>query len=376
VSAYDSPTNPVLAVEIEVEAGPAQGQRQVLRHFPALLGRGTDADMRLEDDPSDPTISRRHLRVELIGGKVRIADVSSNGTWLGGQQLEPDTPIAITADDAVWLGPRTMIRIRVLGDARPAPARTAAPTVPSPAPSPARVLELDAFGPGQVAIGGRTVPDSAWQSRKALPLLACLADHAPRPVPPDRLEAWLWPDAAEGARQALQTVVSRIRRATRAIDAAPDLVRLERAGYAIAPEYALVYDVRRFESALALADMRALREALDLYHGDFLEGLVEDWVEARRRALLTRACEAHELLAAHHLGEGRPTEAFEHYARVLEREPCRETSLAGRVHALHAAGRRDEAVQAYHEAVRVLKKTLGLPPSAELVEAYEQFLRP
>lgn len=383
---YDVPTNPAVELEIAVHEGPSTGQRFVLRQANVLVGRGQDVDVRLDDDPSDPTLSRRHLKVSLENGRLVVYDLSTNGSWVGEHQMHAGEGVAVDPDTPIWLGPRTMITAALRGaPQKPAGAPPKPAATPPPQPlAPGIPLHVTALGRFTVAIDGATVPDNAWQARKGIVLLALLAESAPRIVAAERVEQLLWPDTPESARQALQTVVSRVRKAFRATRAdAPDPVRFERTGYMLAPEYSLLYDVGSFEAACdaaraAPSEARrasALSEAVSLYRGDFLDGYTDDWVDSRRRALAFRAYEAAELLAALRARQGTPLDAIRLYEGVLERDPCREASQVGLVTALVAAGRRDEAVRVYHASVRALKKSLGLPPGAELVAAYESARR-
>jgi DNA-binding SARP family transcriptional activator len=234
-------------------------------------------------------------------------------------------------------------------------------------------LAVRALGPLSVEIEGRPVPDSAWGSRKSIVLLVFLADAGGRATSADRLGEALWPDALEGARAVLQTTVSRVRKAFRAVDPAlPDPVAHDRTGYRIPEAYAIDSDVRRFEGLCKAEDEASLQEALALYRGPFLEGLSDDWVESRRRSLDGLFFEAMDRLATVLEETDRATEAVRLYERVLEREPCREQSQVGLLRALARSGRRDEAVRRYHDCVRALKKILGVGPGPALVATYHE----
>ena len=51
---------------------------------PVLLGRGDDADIRL----ADCWASRRHCRIDQVGGTLVVSDVGSrNGTFVNGQRV-------------------------------------------------------------------------------------------------------------------------------------------------------------------------------------------------------------------------------------------------------------------------------------------------
>jgi pSer/pThr/pTyr-binding forkhead associated (FHA) protein len=77
---------------LRVTAGPNAGQSVPLGDKPILLGRGTDAAIRLDDD----YVSTRHARFATNGEQWFVEDVgSTNGTYLGSQRITAPTPIGI-----------------------------------------------------------------------------------------------------------------------------------------------------------------------------------------------------------------------------------------------------------------------------------------
>ncbi|MCA9979634.1 MAG: protein kinase [Anaerolineales bacterium] len=74
--------------------------RLMIRETPLLLGRVPGCDMVL----NNPRISKRHCRIERVNGQILVTDLNStNGTFLGAQRLEPDTP-TVWADDVLRVG--------------------------------------------------------------------------------------------------------------------------------------------------------------------------------------------------------------------------------------------------------------------------------
>ncbi len=71
--------------------GPNAGQSAPLSDQPILVGRGTDAAIRLDDD----YVSTRHARVASNGEQWFVEDLgSTNGTYLGHQRVTAPTPLA------------------------------------------------------------------------------------------------------------------------------------------------------------------------------------------------------------------------------------------------------------------------------------------
>jgi len=91
---------------LTVTDGPNAGQVVPLTTGPLLLGRGTDAALRLDDD----YVSTRHARIATNGEQWFVEDLgSTNGTYLGSQRVTSPTPIAIGTP--VRLG-KTVVELR------------------------------------------------------------------------------------------------------------------------------------------------------------------------------------------------------------------------------------------------------------------------
>lgn len=92
--------------KLQVVSGPNAGQSVPLGDKPILLGRGTDAAIRLDDD----YVSTRHARFATNGEQWFVEDLgSTNGTYLGSQRLTSPTPIGIGIE--VRLG-KTIVELR------------------------------------------------------------------------------------------------------------------------------------------------------------------------------------------------------------------------------------------------------------------------
>jgi pSer/pThr/pTyr-binding forkhead associated (FHA) protein len=77
---------------LQVVSGPNAGQSVPLGDTPILLGRGTDAAIRLDDD----YVSTRHARFATNGEQWFVEDLgSTNGTYLGSQRITSPVPIGL-----------------------------------------------------------------------------------------------------------------------------------------------------------------------------------------------------------------------------------------------------------------------------------------
>ncbi|HPU13959.1 MAG TPA: FHA domain-containing protein [Aeromicrobium sp.] len=86
--------------------GPNAGQSVPVGTEPILLGRGTDAAIRLDDD----YVSTRHARFATNGQQWFVEDLgSTNGTFIGKQRVTSPLPVQIGT--SVRLG-KTIVELR------------------------------------------------------------------------------------------------------------------------------------------------------------------------------------------------------------------------------------------------------------------------
>jgi pSer/pThr/pTyr-binding forkhead associated (FHA) protein len=92
--------------KLQIVDGPNAGQSVPLNTEPILLGRGTDAAIRLDDD----YVSTRHARFATNGEQWFVEDLgSTNGTYIGSQRITSPVPVAIGT--SVRLG-KTIVELR------------------------------------------------------------------------------------------------------------------------------------------------------------------------------------------------------------------------------------------------------------------------
>jgi predicted ATPase/DNA-binding SARP family transcriptional activator/tetratricopeptide (TPR) repeat protein len=227
-------------------------------------------------------------------------------------------------------------------------------------------MRVGILGPLTVTIDGRPVEVTGARLRTLLVRLAC---EPGRFVSVERLAGALWPDAAPtDPANAVQSLVSRLRKT---LDGHPALVS-GAGGYQLNLPTGGV-DAHRFER-LAGEGRQALRdgdparaaalltEALDLWRGP---PDVDDALAARWQELRLAAIEDHVEAA----GPRAPGQV----ARLREltaAHPLRERLAAQLITALHAEGRRAEALAAFEDCRHRLAEELGVDPSPQLRQAH------
>ncbi|GGL79682.1 AAA family ATPase [Curtobacterium sp. Csp1] len=224
---------------------------------------------------------------------------------------------------------------------------------------------------GPVSVADRSGVPTAVPGALARVFLVALVLARGQTLTTEALIDELWPEERpRGARAALQTLVSRLRRSV-----ADGLVVSTSTGYALGGGDDGDVDLLRAERAAASDDAAAVRAALDAWRGDpgsDVEGTAgEELAEraaAARRALRRR-------LAGLLLDAGDTAEAAAVWLAETTADPFDEVAVAGCMHALAADGRVTEALAVFAAHRDRLVEELGADPSAELVRLNADLLR-
>ncbi|HEY7521478.1 MAG TPA: BTAD domain-containing putative transcriptional regulator [Methylomirabilota bacterium] len=238
-------------------------------------------------------------------------------------------------------------------------------------------LELTLLGGFQARLQpGGTL---ALSSRKAQALLAYLAVPPGQAHPRGKLAALLWGDTREEwARASLRQALFAIRRA--AGDTGSAALVLEGDTLALDPS-AVAVDVAVFERLMSSGDPAATEDAVSLYHGDFLAGLVvdgpafEEWLVIERERLRELALVGLAKLLGHQRKAATPETAIRTALKVLALDPLQEPVHRTLMRLYSELGRRGAALRQYQHCVTVLQREIGLEPEAETKQLYQEILR-
>ncbi|WP_051791545.1 BTAD domain-containing putative transcriptional regulator [Amycolatopsis jejuensis] len=205
-------------------------------------------------------------------------------------------------------------------------------------------------------------------------LLSALALEPGRVVAAGRLVDAVWGEHPPATANALQALVSRLRRAGATLDSTPSGYRLPEA----------TVDAARFEELVTAARaasgdaarVRLLREALDLWRGPALGDFAhEQFFQAPIARLTELRLTATEEYAEAALRLGQGADLTGELSALLAEHPLRERLAAALMRALQAAGRPAEALQVFARIRAALSDELGTDPSAELSAVHTQLLR-
>ncbi|KTR15998.1 AfsR/SARP family transcriptional regulator, partial [Curtobacterium citreum] len=224
---------------------------------------------------------------------------------------------------------------------------------------------------GPVSVADRSGVPTAVPGALARVFLVALVLARGQTLTTEALIDELWPEERpRGARAALQTLVSRLRRSV-----ADGVVVSTSTGYALGGGDDGDVDLLRAERAAASDDPAAIRAALDAWRGDpgsDVEGTAGEEL-AERAAAVRRALRRR--LAGLLLDAGDTAEAAAVWLAETTADPFDEVAVAGCMHALAADGRVTEALAVFAAHRDRLVEELGADPSAELVRLNADLLR-
>ena len=229
--------------------------------------------------------------------------------------------------------------------------------------------------------GGRPVEIGGSRLRA---LLIRLALHPDAIVTVESLIDGLWgAEAPSGALNALQSLVSRLRRA---VPSGSALIQSHPAGYRLVVDPECV-DAYRFErlaargrSALAAGEYAeaaaVLRTAEDLWRGPALtDALDAPFAEAAAARLAALRLSATEDRLEADIACGRHADALAVLERLAAAHPLRERLQGQVMRALYAVGRQADALATYERVRAALAEELGVDPGAELADLHLAVLR-
>ncbi len=237
-------------------------------------------------------------------------------------------------------------------------------------------MELRLLGAVDLAGSTGVDPSGALTQPKRLALLAYLAAaHPPGFHSRDRLLYLFWPDLdACRARGALNQALRYLRKCL------GEDVLLSRGTEEVGLDGDRIWcDVPAFRRAVS---EDRLEEAIELYRGEFLEGLYlsdsfgfERWVEEERARLRGEAMRASWTLAQRSEASGEPVQAAHWARRAMGFEPMDEGSVQRAIELLDRVGDRAGAVDAFKAFAHRLRAEYELDPSPETMLLAERIRR-
>jgi DNA-binding SARP family transcriptional activator/predicted ATPase len=226
---------------------------------------------------------------------------------------------------------------------------------------------------GTIQIVRNGEPVSGFRSRKALAILGYLAVQN-HPTPREQLVDMFWEDQSESRGRAnLSWVLNHIS------SHLPDCLVTTRHSVQFQRAGSCSLDTDVFEELEAQGDIPTLSEAVELYRGDFLEGLYVDgcpeyeiWLTGERERWRQRVGDALWALISHHDLRDEYEQSLRFARRLLALNPWQEEAHRHVMQALARVGQRSAALAQYEDCRRVLAEELGVEPAQETRTLYER----
>ena len=218
---------------------------------------------------------------------------------------------------------------------------------------------------GHVAVTADGVPFTLATPRKTLPLLAYLLLHRETPLARDFLSFLVWPDETEEAARA--KLRANLYDLSRILPPAPPGHWLIVDGNNLQwnPQASLWLDVDEFTAAAS--DPQRLEEALELYNGELLAQLYDEWVfpvrERLRNLYLATLTQA---ISSARRKLDFPA-AIAHAQELLAIEPFREDIVRRLVGLRNESGDRAGALNEFRRFAQHVRTELGIDPMPETV---------
>ncbi|HXO17565.1 MAG TPA: AAA family ATPase, partial [Candidatus Dormibacteraeota bacterium] len=231
-------------------------------------------------------------------------------------------------------------------------------------------LDIRLLGHLEVAVEGE--PFRFATPRKSLQVLAYLLLHRAAPVSREYLAFLLYPDDEEGtARAKLRATLKDMQRSLP--QPADRYVYVDAEKLAWNSHADVWLDVDAFTAASN--DRSRLGEAIDLYRGDLLPEIYDEWLDAIRE----RYRNAYLRCLAERVSESRRNAdlalAIETARRVLAVDPWREDMVRRIIAMRYESGDRAGALSEYAAFVKRLRAEMGAGPMAETAAVAERISR-
>jgi SARP family transcriptional regulator, regulator of embCAB operon len=248
------------------------------------------------------------------------------------------------------------------------------------------LIRYTILGGVEVASDGRACTPSAPKVRQVLALLLLQAN---RLVQADAIIEELWADSPpKSALITAQTYIYQLRRLMKREGLNPaggQLLISRPTGYQLQVEPRQL-DIRVFQELLGLgrqlmeenrprAAAQRFRAALDLWTGPPLTNIpLGPLLSTHAIQLEEQHLRALELRIQAEVMLSRERELIGELRFLVTAYPLNEWFHGQLIRALHRAGRRSEALEAYHQVRRVLSAELGVDPSPELQRLHHEAL--
>ena len=227
-------------------------------------------------------------------------------------------------------------------------------------------------------------PWSGPENNNAQEIFLFLLSHRHNVHTRESLAFLLWGEcSAEQSRKQLRQTLWRLR----SYDSLPTkmlsnfLLSVDKDHIQLNPDVDCWVDTEVFEHAYNLIKGRPemdeslaqpLREAVQLYRGEFLENHSQDWCLYERERLQNMYLAMLDKLVEWCLLQKSFEEALEYTERILRLDPASERAHQQVMRLHHLSGNRTAALRQFERCVKALKQDLGVEPAKTTMLLFEQ----
>lgn len=209
----------------------------------------------------------------------------------------------------------------------------------------------------------------AHPPRRAYSLLAALLLR-PRPQRRLRLAQWLFPQLTEAeGRRRLSDLLWLLRRAL------PTLPLEINASDITLPAARRWLDVEALRQAMHSQQPNEWPTALDLYRGELLTGMSEEWIQSEREMLHSQFVRFLHRAAQTLLATNDTQRLIPLAERLVREEPYDETAVRVLIRGHILTGKRSKALTTYEQFAATLSADLGIEPEAETQQIAQDLRR-
>jgi DNA-binding SARP family transcriptional activator/tetratricopeptide (TPR) repeat protein len=239
-------------------------------------------------------------------------------------------------------------------------------------------LKVLTLGNSQVWRDGEIIPAAAWRSSNALELFLYLLFHGPQTR--EQISLAFWPDSSsKRVRGNFHTTLYRTRQPL-----GEQVILFEEDRYFLNPGIEIVCDALNFEHyvrqsrLLSAHDARTedlLKQAVDLYQGEFLTAVDMEWVSAKREHLERLYMHALVRLARCATARRDFERALWRYRQALDRDPYREDLHRHVLRLYVRLGQRHQISAYVANLERKFQQDLHSRPSQKTLKLVQQLLQ-
>jgi DNA-binding SARP family transcriptional activator len=252
-------------------------------------------------------------------------------------------------------------------------------------------LEISLLGSFQARFNGADITD-CLRTRKERAILAFLAEESRHAQTRERVAEFFWPERPESyARMNLRQALLGIRRAFGSEEYANGCLNFSEDNIQLNPRV-LSLDTQNFSQGILaiknhnhpnLTDcttcIEGLEGALKQYRGGFLQDMMlgdvlefQEWLVMHRERYFNQVLVAVQMMSEIYYQRADYQLAHQYAWRYLELAPLEEAAHRMLMRLLAISGRRNAALQQYEACRMIVERELGLSPSAETRQLYEQ----